>query len=456
MEEAPIQVLPDELWNKIFEYLPIENIFNVSQVCRKLYEIAHTCANYKFSCPKKSITHFQEYKDYVNFAPVCNRGIRNFKNVKIWNNLPIKFIISLFHYNILGIKNIFLNYISKCSNIFSLSIVIYMNQERMTFIEDNLPKTIKSLELLEYINTEDRILVEYNSTKCPNVTNLILSHIKLKNTSNFDNLTSLHLINLMFDEITDEFKFKLSNIKKLNISNCMTEMFTNLTCFNNNEEVILSQIYINQETLLSLAKNKKLKKFTLNITLDTSFLDLSVFRYSNLEYLTINKFGKFIFNLDGLENIKYINLSGVRVSNINNTMLNKVLNLTDCNIKQHMIPKLLNVEKLNISKNYKVRDTSIFSREDCRIKILDLSYNDHIIYIDSLSNLEELSVIGCNEYIGIINILSKLNKTRLYIKPCYCTKCIKLYKYNMQKIIIEKHTITTKCIYKDKYEWFKF
>ena len=47
MDDAPIQVLPDELLKHITIYLPIENILNVSKVCRKLYEIVHNCSYYK-------------------------------------------------------------------------------------------------------------------------------------------------------------------------------------------------------------------------------------------------------------------------------------------------------------------------------------------------------------------------------------------------------------------------
>jgi hypothetical protein len=295
--------------------------------------------------------------------------------------------------------------------------------------------------------------IKFNANKLPNVKNIKLSQLILHTGSNFANLVTLELY-YIYIELTEEHKIQLSNIKNLTLYYSLS--MEDLTFLTQNEELTLKHISFNQELMVSLSKNKKLKKLTIYTYADCSTLDMSVFGTSNLEYLTINNFGKYILNLNGFENIKFVNLSGVRVSNIHNTMFNKVLNLSNCNIKQHMIPKLLNVEKLNISNNSKIRDTSIFSSEECNIKVLDLSYNEHIKYIDNLSNLEELSVIGCNNFIGIFNVLSRLKDTRLYINSCYCKKCIPLYKHNIQKKIIRNNTYTSKCLYEYKYDWFKF
>ena len=454
MDESPLQFIPDELLKHIIEFLPPEYLFILSQVCRKLYEISHDFTYFKNQIIQSLETrniHLDE--DYLAFIPLCINGMKQFKYVNKWKHIPIEYFHTLYHSQILGFENIMTNYISRCNNIVSLSITVDLNYDVIKFMEDNLPSSIKKITLTDYYGNRDPIIMEFNSCKIPNVKIIQLYYTMLTNKSNFSNLITLTLY-YIFIELTEEHKVQLSNIKNLTIYYCLA--MEDLKFLKNNEVLSLNHISLSQELLDSLSKNKKLKKLTLNTYLDTARFNLSVFGTSNLEYLTINNFGKYILNLNGFENIKFVNLSDVRVSNIHNTMFNKVLNLSNCNIKQHMIPKLLNVEKLNISNNCKIRDTSIFSSEECNIKVLDLSYNEHIKYIDNLSNLEELSVIGCNNFIGIFNVLSRLKDTRLYINSCYCKKCIPLYKHNIQKKIIRNNTYTSKCLYEYKYDWFKF
>jgi hypothetical protein len=452
MEDSSIQFIPDEIWDTIIKFLPIHYLIILSEVCRKLYEIAHESNYFKKQIIKSIKTsNTDTIKDYFNFSPLCCNGMKKFKYINKWPNIPIEF--QPLYLKVLGFENIISNYMTRCNNIYALSISLYLNQTIMKFIEDNLPSNINKLTLIEDNDIEE-IMIEFDSRKFTYVKTIKLHNMRLSNKSNFSNLINLELQHI-FIELTEEIKEQLSNIKKLTLT-LTSLLISSLTFLKNNEELSLNHILLSQELFESLSKNKKLKKLTLNTYADTNGLDLSIFGTSNLEYLTINHFGKFILNLNGLENIKYVNLSGVRVSNIHNTMCNKVLNLSNCNIKQHMIPKLLNIENLNISSNSKIRDTSIFSSEECNIKVLDLSYNEHIKYIDHLSNLEELSVIGCNDFIGILNILSRLKDTRLYIKPCHCHNCVSLYKYNIQKILIRTHTYNPKCLYEYKYDWFNF
>ena len=451
MEDSSIQFIPDEIWDTIIKFLPIHYLIILSEVCRKLYTIAHESNYFKKQIIQSIKTNnIDTIKDYFKFSPLCCNGMKKFKYINKWSNIPIEF--QPLYLKVLGFENIISNYMTRCNNIFALSISLYLNQTIMKFIEDHLPSNINQLTLIED-NDIEAIIIEFNSCKFPNVKTIKLNNMILSNKSDFSNLINLELRHI-FIELTEELKEQLSNIKKLTL--IYNLLISNLTFLKNNEELSLNHILLSQELLESLSKNKKLKKLTLNTYADTNGLDLSVFGNSNLEYLTINHFGKFILKLNGLENIKFVNLSGVRVSNIHTTMCNKVLNLSNCNIKQHMIPKLLNIEKLNISSNSKIRDTSIFSRKECNIKVLDLSYNEHIKYIDHLSNLEELSVIGCNDFIGILNILSRLKDTRLYIKPCDCHNCMYLYKYNIQKILIKTQTYNSKCLYEYKYDWFNF
>jgi len=451
MENAPIQVVPDELWENIIGFLPIDSLFILSKVCKKLYDIAHTSTYYKMKM-LETVDIREMEKEFIVLSPFCNCQMKQFKYVNIWGNLPIRFTIGLYHFYILGIENVILNYLHRCSSIFNLSIEIPFNTHIVKFIEDHLPVNIKILSLIDHHTDPDRMGIEFNASKFPNVKNIKLSQLILHTDSNFANLITLELY-YIYIELTEEHKIQLSNIKNLTLYYSLSAV--DLTFLTQNEELTLIHISFNQELMVSLSKNKTLKKLTIYTYADSSTIDLSVFGTSNLECLVINSFGKYILNLNGLGHIKHLDLSGVRVSNIHYPMYNKVLNLSNCNIKQHMIPKLLNVEKLNISQNGKVRDTSIFSSKECNIKVLDLSNNEHIVNIDGLSNLEELSVIDCNPYIRIINKLSKLKHTRLYINSCYCKRCVLSYKYNKQQTIMKEHSITPTCLYKDKYNWFK-
>lgn len=457
MDEAPINILPNEIWNKIFECLPIENIFNVSRVCRKLYEIAHSFNNYKKSILKEQFNNIKYCKDYLTFIPLCNNGMKLFKYVKLWDNIPIHFDIINEISNYLNIENLLLNYISRCSNIFQLTITTCFDNSTIDTLEKNLPSTVKKLNLKNTVMSD--IIITYNSKNIQNVKYLELNHINLSENSNFEHINSLYLVNIYITNVSENIKIQLSNIDSLNIIHPRT-IFDDVSFFKKTKQLSYTLdkgiANINQNTIKMISENKNLIKCSLNTLVDTSYLNLSILGNSNLEYLTINYFGKYILNLNGLERIKYVNLSGVRISNIHNTMFNKVLNLSNCNIKQHMVPKLLNVEKLDLSRNFKIRDTSIFSSEESKIKVLDLSYNEHIKYIDNLSNLEELSVIGCNDFIYCINNLNMLKNIKLYIDFCSCDKCIELYKFNTQIRMNYKKSFIKRCKYKYKYNWFNF
>ena len=335
--------------------------------------------------------------------------------------------------------------------------VLCLNKKILNVIEEYIPPNIKKLCLVDYFNGIERDYIEFNSSKIINIKNIYLSQLLIKKSSNFSNLTSLSLYNVYIEELTDEHKLQLSNIKNLKIYASL--ILNDLTFLKNNEILEFDNINLTQELIISLSNNKKLSKLTIKTNFDNSLLDLSVFKNSKLEYLIIKSYERYILNLNGLERIKYMDLSGLRISNIHHMMYNKILNISDCNIKQHMLPRLLNVEKLDISKNTKINDATIFSSKECKVKILDLSYNYNIMTIDNLINLEELYAIGCNPNISIINNLSKLNNIKLYIKNCYCNKCILEYKLPMQKFIKKQNQTqkqkTINCLYKYKFNWFE-
>ncbi len=461
MNDAQIRILPDELLKHIMGFLPIENILSVSKVCREFYVITHEITYFKTNILKQRDTDIKEYRDYLKFMPKCYNGIKQFKYMNVWKNIPIKINYSMIYTGMfICFDNLISNYITKCCNIFELTLELYFDESIFKKIEANLPHTVKKLNLINIFGEHEHMVISmFDSRKIPNVKSLQLRSINLKENSNFEHIETLLLSDIYITQISENMKFQLSNIKNLNISNSRIQ-FNDIDFLNKTEEFsyLSNNRDINQDKIISISNNKKLKKCVLNILnyIDTSYFNLSILGNTNIEYLTINNFGKYILNLNGLERIKYLNLSGVRISNIHNVMFNKVLNLSNCNIKQHMIPKLLNVEKLDLSKNIKIKNTSIFSSEECNIKVLDLSYNEHIKDIDNLYNLDELSVIGCNDFIDCINNLRFLKNTRLYIKTCYCVKCIKLYKYNTQLRLLTEYISPSKCIYKYKHDWFKF
>ena len=322
MDDAPINILPNEIWDKIFECLPLENIFRISQVCRKLYEISHKSHYYMTNILKNKNRDVEEYKDYVKFMPLCCKSITNFKYVKLWENLPIEYIICFYHSQLLGTQNIISNYIRKCSNIVSLTLYTFITQNTIEILEEHLPKTIKILNITNSNNTESNSFIEYNSKKLPQIKKLTLTQLRLKNTSSFDNIEHLILSYVTIDVFTSEFQINISNIKKIKIDFCF-EFLEDIKFLKKIEELSIYNNSIYQHKLKLVSENENIKKLKIFNNKDfQNVLDLSVFKTSNIQYLTLNKCCNYILNLNGLENIKNVNLNGTRISNIHNTKLN--------------------------------------------------------------------------------------------------------------------------------------
>jgi hypothetical protein len=451
MEDSQLQIIPDELLENIIMFLPVNYLVVLSHVCIKLYNLVHNINYFKNNILKNIDNNkINKIIDYIDFTPKCALGIKQFKNINLWNTIPIQFNYNIYLYQILHFENFIINYLPKCNNVISLIIEYNFTQYIIEYIKSNIPNNIKKLTLL-FSNNLIESFLEFKSSNYLYVTNIKLINFNLNSRSDFSNLSTLELNNVSI-YITEEQKIQLSNINNLSI--IYNLYIDDLSFLKNNKTLRIEGCNTSQELFIALSKNKKLKHLTIGTYSNTSTYDLSVFKDSNLEYLKLSYFGKYILNLNGLENIKKLDLNGIRVSNIHKQMNNKVLNLANCNIKQHMVPKLLNIEKLNISNNPKVKDTKLFYSKDCNIKVLNLSYNYNITNIDKLINLEELIVIGCNPYIKTMNNLSIFKKTKLYIENCYCKICINLYKRDIKYMITKDKLTTLTCLYEDKFDWF--
>ena len=101
-----------------------------------------------------------------------------------------------------------------------------------------------------------------------------------------------------------------------------------------------------------------------------------------------------------------------------------------------------------------IDDIRILGSLESEVEILDISYNPNIKYIDSLTNLLELNVVGCYIMIPMINHMHKFNKTRVFIENCYCENCKLYYKYTDLEKYALMQPITIKCLYPDIYNYF--
>lgn len=80
--------IPIELWNNIFFYLKIEDLFRFSQTNKSNYEIAHNITIY-LELAKKG----QDPKVFYHYFKKKYKIHKKIKNIKFWSNLPYKAII---------------------------------------------------------------------------------------------------------------------------------------------------------------------------------------------------------------------------------------------------------------------------------------------------------------------------------------------------------------------------
>lgn len=421
--------LPEELWINITEYLDFNTIIKLSNVSRKLYNIIHSI-NY--------ITHnkYNKHIDlrnnkYLVFDSNNNKqfinGIKLIKNY--WQNIPIHMIFREYHINVLNLSNIFVNYLHNIPNINKISITLIQQVHNnldmynlYNYIND-IPKTIKSIYY--YYNNNIEIPINNEPTYIFN-NNIRELTLDLKNTLNlnifninYKKIQKLELNNILFNNniLTDELKHNLSNIKELLIHNNITNY--DISFLKNNENITLTHTYINQEIINNISKCKSV------------YIDFVRFIYESkqeelfqLDFKPLNNVNKLVIIMDNihkiidlslLNNVKYLNLY-----NCNNIgfsipyfMYCKILILTNTNINNQELKYLKNIERLSITKCKNIDNLECLKGGS--MKILNISDNKKIKYIDFLTFLDILFIFNCCQQLEIRNHLYKLkmNNTKL-------------------------------------------
>jgi len=486
MDESILNVLPIELLQRIIVALPLPYLCIVSSVCKELHDICKTIYEYNDKCIEYMLNlNYKCNCDMINYTISLNLDfLENIKETQIikdkislyndsWPKLPKSIILNYNKGNLsFASGKEFIKVIQTLNYIIYIFINEFITEYLINLLIIQLPKTVLCLT---FYNTKYNTNTDWNSdsdTDKISINTSYFRHVKEMHfiyytfedhNLNFTSLSKLCLDNCSFI-LTDSIKEQLSNIETLELMYCdkLYSQNSNLNYLKYNKELKLwgCNVDIIDFKHFSTCKNLiKLKiKFTNHLEEESHYNNLSELGKSKLECLTIleDTSCRILDNLNGLENIKYLDLNDVTIKHILNKMNNHTLSLSNSNITDDKLVQLLGVKRLNLSYNEELTDIGVLGSSESKIEILDISYNPNIKYIDNLHNLHQLNAIGCNLMIPILNHMHKFNKTKLFIDNCYCEICRWNYRYtSLQKYGLSR-PITIKCLYPDIYKWFHF
>ena len=411
-----LEILPDELWVNITEYLDYICIINLSGICKKLYKIIHSI-NY---CNQKLPGLNNKYLIFNNNFD--NTFLKNLYLIKtFWTNIPIYMILTEYHINILNLRNIFKNYINNILNITKINISLINTRLNYLYIDlynciNDIPKSIKSINY--YYNNTQPLLPIHNVQSFNFQDNISELTLDLKNILdlnlfkiNYKKLLRLELNNVLFNDdiMTNELKTNLSNIKELVIYNNITDY--DISFLKNNEKISLYNTYFNQETINNFKNCKQVFIDFSSIIYETKQAELqslNIKPLQNVNKLTIMiiKYSKFIdFTL--LNNVQYLNLdSNLNIGfSIPYYMNCTTLILNNTYIQNADLQYFKYVERLSISNCYYI--DNLDGLKISSIKILNISFNQRIKYIDFLTYLDVLMICSCSQELEMRNHLHK-------------------------------------------------
>lgn len=459
-----INDIPDELWENIISFLSIKYLLIISEVSRKYYHIMH------------EINYFKKYlknsnsKHYLKFNKKTYEDMKILKYLNKWDKVPICFMLNEYNLSIIGLNNLFQYYISYYKNIIKIDYInniyknnLFKNNKQKDIL---IPKQIKNIVLYlpnivdnnnNRISTLNYNIEKQNKIEVLSVINLMFSIDKL---AYFTNLKVLKIDNLHFD-LNDNIKKQLSNINTLKLFICPESY--DFSFLKNNKKLVHQYTRLSSNDLNSYMNNEEL---TL-IIYSENIIDTSVLKNNKkLRKLTIQ--GLCFNSLNGLENIYKLIAYKTNIISIPNLMFCKIIDLSYTFIKNKDLEKLLNVEKLKISYCKNITDVSIFGADNynSKLKVLDISFNEQIIDINNLYNLNELNIIGLDtSLIYVSNNMNRFTNTIIYDKICLCDKCFNLlqiidryYYENIKHNIHRKNNINMeiKCLYEETHNWFDY
>ena len=465
MDESTLNVLPREVLELIIELLPITHLIKLSSVCKYL----------NIMC-KNTYGYIAKYEDIITTGFECKCGMRQYMLTLIpdpdnttymkdklelynkeWPTIPKSLLLTN---NYIGNKAL-VKLITTLYNLYYIYIDEFMSEDFSNLLSVHLPTTAKILIFNNKLFKRDKI--SFTSDCFRYVTRMtFIYYLFDEHHLNFANLSFLCLIECAFI-LTDELKEQFSNIESLALHWCheLYSQTTNMNYLKNNINLMLvgcETINIDFKHFSTCVKLESLKIEFNNPEYDRfPYENLSELRKGNLKCLKLsentNKIRMFE-NLNGLEDIKYLHLNNFDILAINNKMNNHMLSLSNSNITNDNLKQLIKVKRLCITHNRLIDDIRILGSLESEVEILDISYNPNIKYIDSLTNLLELNVLGCYIMIPMLNHMHKFNNTRVFIENCYCENCRFNYKYTDLEKYALMQPITIKCLYPDIYNYF--